>query len=96
MLDVDFEGPEDKNAVLVGADTSGFEGFGRQLFVFVGDHVHTERKFIHIGTFSTQIEDADFGVGDTAVETRFRIRLSRDGVSVRENIETVPLNHDAA
>lgn len=93
---MDFEGPGDKNAALVGADTSGFEGFGRQLFVLVGDHVHTERKFIHIGTFSTQIEDADFGIGDTTVEAGFRIRLTRDGVSVREDMETVLFDHDAA
>lgn len=85
---------ERKNPVLIGADTSSFEGFGRQLFVFVGDHVDTERKFIHIGTFSAQIEDTDFGIGNTAVEARFRIRLSRDGVSIREDIETVRFNRD--
>lgn len=92
---MEFRRFEGRNAVLIGADTSSFEGFGRQLFVFVGDHVDAEREFIHIGTFSAQIEDADFGVGDTAVEARFRIRLSRDGISIREDNETVHLDHGA-
>lgn len=55
----------------------------------------TEREFIHVGTFSAQIKDSDFGVRDTAVEARFRIRLSRDGVSIRKDVETVQFNHDA-
>ena len=49
----------------------------------------SERKFIHIGTFSAQIEDTDFGIGNAAVEARFRIRLSREGISIQEDIETV-------
>ena len=61
--------------VLVGADTSGLEGFGGQLFVFVGNHVHAEGEFIDVGTLAAEVEDADFGVGDTAVEAGFGIRL---------------------
>eukprot|EP01084_Bolivina_argentea_P052827 97006_1 len=30
--------------VLVGTDTTGFKSFGRELFVFVGDQVNTERE----------------------------------------------------
>lgn len=56
--------------------------------------MNTERKLIHIGTFSAQIEDTDFGIGNAAVEARFRIRLSRDGVSMKEDIETVRFNRD--
>lgn len=38
--------------VLIRADTSGFEGLGRQLFVLVGDHVDAEWKFIDVGTLA--------------------------------------------
>lgn len=42
---------------LVGADTSGFEGLGAQLFVLVGDHVDAEREFVNVRTLSAEIED---------------------------------------
>lgn len=35
----------------------------------------TEGKFVYIGTLSAQIEDANFGVRDTTVETRFWVGL---------------------
>lgn len=34
-----------------------------------------EGKFVYIGTLSAQIEDADFGVRDTTVETGFWVGL---------------------
>lgn len=37
--------------------------------------MHAEGELVYIGTLSAQIEDANLGVGDTTVETRFRIRL---------------------
>lgn len=37
--------------------------------------MNAEREFIHIGSLSAQIENADFGVGNTAVEAGFGIRL---------------------
>lgn len=55
--------------ILVRADTGSLESFRRQLLVLVGDHVDAEGKFIDIGTLAAQIEDANFGIGDTAVET---------------------------
>lgn len=67
----------DRN-VLVGADTGGFEGFGGQLLVLVGDHVDAEREFIDVGTLAPQIENADFGIGDTAVEAGLGIWLLED------------------
>jgi hypothetical protein len=64
--------------VLVGADTGGLEGLGAQLLILVGDEVNAEREVVDIGTLATEIEDANLGVGDTTVETRFRIRLCSD------------------
>lgn len=61
--------------ILVGADTGGFESFRRELFVFIRNHVNAEGEFVYIGTLSAQIEDANLGVGDTTVETRFRVGL---------------------
>ena len=55
--------------ILVRADTGSFESFRGQLLVLVGDHVDAEGKFIDIGTLAAQIENANFGIGDTAVET---------------------------
>ena len=61
--------------VLVRADTGGFEGFGGQLFVLVGNHVDAERKFIDVGTLAAQIENTNLGIGDTAVEAGLGIWL---------------------
>lgn len=61
--------------VLVGADTGGFEGFRAQLFVLVGDHVDAEGELVDIGALAAEVEDADFGVGDTAVEAGFGVGL---------------------
>lgn len=68
--------------VLVGADTGGFEGFGRELFVFVRDHVDAEGEFVNVGALAAKIEDADFGVGNTAVEAGFGVWLWRRAGSV--------------
>lgn len=48
--------------VLVGTNSSSFQGFGRQLFVFVGDQVATEGEVIDRCLLSTQIVDSDLGV----------------------------------
>ena len=61
--------------ILVGADTGSFESFGSQLFVLVGDHVHTEGELVDIGLLATEIEDTDLRVGDTTVETRLGVWL---------------------
>ena len=61
--------------VLVGANSSGFEGFRAQLFILVRHHVHAERELVDIGAFTAEVEDADFGVGDTAVEAGFGVWL---------------------
>jgi len=66
-----------KGDVLVGTDTGGLKCFGGELLVFVGDHVDAERKFIDVGALAAEVEDADFGVGNTAVEAGFGVRLLR-------------------
>ena len=70
----------DFDEVLVCANAGGFEGFGGELLVFVGDHVYAEGKFIDVGTLAAEIEDADFGVGHTTVEAGFRIWLDEEKI----------------
>lgn len=87
-------------SLLVGADTGGFEGFGTQLFIFVGDHVDAEREVIHVGLLTSKIEDSDLRVWDTTVETGLGVWLDisklasypssqRVFVSVQKNAATV-------
>jgi len=61
--------------VLVGTDTSCLKSLGRELLVLVRDEVHAERELIDAGTLAAQIEDADLGVGNTAIETGLWVRL---------------------
>jgi len=61
--------------VLVGADTGSFEGFGAQLFVLVGNEMNAEWELIDTSTLSSEIEDTDFRVWDTTVESRLWIWL---------------------
>ena len=59
--------------VLVCADTGCFEGFGGQLLVLVGHEMDAERELVDVGALAAEVEDADFGVGDTAVEARLGV-----------------------
>lgn len=61
--------------VLVGANTGGLKGLGRQLLILVGDHVHTGGEVVNAGLLTAQIEDTDLGVGNTTVEARLGVRL---------------------
>ena len=45
------------------------------MFVFVGDHVDAEGKFVDICTFATEVEDPNLRVWYTAVESRLGVRL---------------------
>lgn len=60
---------------LVGADTSGLEGFGAQLLVLVGHQVHAHGEIVDICTLAAEIEDSDLRVWDTTVEARLGVRL---------------------
>jgi hypothetical protein len=59
--------------VLVGANTGGFEGFGGDLLVLVGDQVDAERELVDVGTLAAEIENANLGVGHTTVEARLGV-----------------------
>ena len=54
--------------VFIRTNTGCFECLGRQLLVFVGDHVDAGREVIYGSSFSAEIEDSDLGIWDTAVE----------------------------
>jgi len=56
--------------ILVGADTSGFQGLGGELFILVGDHVDAERELIDTRPFTTQVVDTDLRIGDTPAKPR--------------------------
>jgi hypothetical protein len=60
---------------LVGANASGLEGLGTQLFILVRDHMDAQREVIDGRTLAAQIEDADLRIGHTAVEAGLRVRL---------------------
>ena len=62
--------------VLVGSNTSGFHGFGGDLFLFKGNEVNTEGEKFNIGLLLTSIVDSNSGIGDTSVITRLGVRLS--------------------
>jgi hypothetical protein len=49
--------------VLVGANTGGFEGFGRELFVLVGNKVGAEGELVDVSTFTTEIKNTDLWSG---------------------------------
>jgi len=61
--------------VLVGANTSGFQSLGAQLFILVGDQVDAERELIDVCALTAKIENTNLRVGDTTVETRLGIWL---------------------
>lgn len=81
--------------VLVGANSSGFEGFGRQLLVLVGNEMAAEGEVVDRGLLSSEIVDSDLGVGDTTVVSRLgepkckqavftsRVERYRANVSIR-------------
>jgi len=59
--------------VFVGANTSSFEGFTRQLFVFIGDEMAAEGEVVYGSTFAAQIENTNLGIRHTTIVPGFRI-----------------------
>ena len=55
--------------LLVGANPSSFKSLRAQLFVLIGDHMNAEGEFVDIGTLSSKIEDSNFGIRHTTVES---------------------------
>ena len=64
-----------QNSYLVTTNSSGLKSFGRKLFVFVRDKMNAERKLVNSSLFTTQIENPDFGIGDTTTKPRFWVRF---------------------
>jgi hypothetical protein len=80
----------DLGKIFVCANTSGFKGFRRKLFVFVGYKMHTQRKFINTRLLASQIKNTDLlhvrkaaktyrvcylGIWNTTIVTRFGVRF---------------------
>jgi len=61
--------------VFVGANTGGFQSFGGELFILVGNHVDAERELIDSGPLPSQIVNTDLGIGDTPAKPRLGIRF---------------------
>ena len=61
--------------VLVGADTAGLEGLGRDLLLLVTEEVDAERELVDRGLFATEVVDANLGVWDTTAEARLWVSL---------------------
>lgn len=61
--------------VLVGTNTGSLEGLGGQLLILVGDEVNTVGEVVNGSLLTTEIEDADLGVGDTTVEAGLGVGL---------------------
>ena len=61
--------------VLVCANSCRLKRLGRQLLVLVGHHVDAERELIDTSTLAAEIEDFDFGVRYTTVESGLGVRL---------------------
>jgi len=65
----------DLDEILVGANTSRFEGLRAQLFVLVGDEMNAERELINTSALPAEIKDTDLRVRHTTVETGLWVRL---------------------
>lgn len=61
--------------VLVAANTSGFECFWTQLFIFIGNQMNAKWEIMYGCLLSAQIENTDFSVWHTTTETWFWIRF---------------------
>jgi hypothetical protein len=61
--------------LLVGANTSGFESLGTQLFIFVRNEMDAEREVINTSSLSSKIENSDLRIGYTTVESGFWVWL---------------------
>ena len=63
--------------VFVGTDTSSFECFTRELFVFIGDEMDAERKLVDTRSFAAQVKDTNLGIRNTTAKTRFWLEGER-------------------
>ena len=61
--------------VLVGSNASGLEGLAGKLLVLVRDQVDAKGEVVDVGLLPAQIENADLGIGHSAVEAGLGVRL---------------------
>jgi len=61
--------------ILVGTNTGGFKGLGRNLLILVRDEVGTEREVVNASALATQVEDADLWIWHTTIIPGFGIWL---------------------
>lgn len=61
--------------VLVGADAGSLKSLGAQLLQLVGNEMDASGELISAGTLPAQVEDANLGIGDTAVEPALGVGL---------------------
>ena len=61
--------------ILVGSNASGLEGLAGKLLVLVRDQVDAKGEVVDVGLLPAQIENADLGIGHSAVEAGFGVRL---------------------
>jgi len=55
--------------IFVDDDTTGFQRFGRQLFVFTRTQMHAQREILNTGVLATDIKDLNLGVRYTTAVT---------------------------
>ena len=68
-------GNSESERLLVGTDARRLQRFGGKLFIFVRDEVHAGGELVDVGALPAEIEDADFRIGDTAIEARLGVWL---------------------
>lgn len=61
--------------VFVAANTTGFQSFRAQLFIFIRDEMNAQWEVIDESSLSAQVENTDLGIWNTTTETRLRVRL---------------------
>merc|ERR550534_580059 len=61
--------------VFVAADTPSLESLRGELLQLVRDQVDRQRELVNAGLLTSQVEDPDLGVGDTAVKSALGIGL---------------------
>lgn len=61
--------------VFVAANSAGLQSFRAELFIFIRHEMNAQWEVVDEGSLATQVEDADFRVGNTTTEARLRVRL---------------------
>lgn len=57
------------NKIFVSANTSGFQSFRAQLFIFVRHKMNAQWEFLDESLLAAQIKDTNLGIRNTTTET---------------------------